>query len=265
MHCIVNGWENHRIVPLAERIGASWSTGFYNSDFSRRTFNPLRLARMAGDIVRTSAGLLRAAWSYEPTHVFLPDYMSVIRNALTPPLRARGLRLVMRLGNAPDAGAYGRLWRWGINPLVDRFVCNSRKYTEQEPLSPTASPGQGALIYNICAVMGRSEALRGRTAVGASASGKSSPTKAWRTARRLAVLAARGYAATLDVVGSIDGWTTPSYRGFRERISPERAARPDLAGRVRFSGGATMFTRSRAGPPCTAVLLAGSCASGFDS
>src|SRR5439155_11135154 len=29
VHCVVNDWENHRIVPLAERIGASWSVGSY--------------------------------------------------------------------------------------------------------------------------------------------------------------------------------------------------------------------------------------------
>ena len=51
----------------------------------------------------------------------------------------------------------------------------------------------------------------------------------------LAVLVARGYAATLDVVGTIDGWTVPSYRGFRERVR-ERAAQPELKGRVRFLG-----------------------------
>ncbi len=29
VHCVLNEWERHRIEPLAESIGASWSTGIY--------------------------------------------------------------------------------------------------------------------------------------------------------------------------------------------------------------------------------------------
>src|SRR5262249_14423552 len=47
VHCIVNSWENHRIVALAEEIGASWSTGYYWYRLDRRTRNPLRWIQMA--------------------------------------------------------------------------------------------------------------------------------------------------------------------------------------------------------------------------
>src|SRR6266851_9757655 len=51
VHCIVNTWENHRIVRLAEEVGASWSTGFYWYTFTRRTVNPIRHAQALWDVV----------------------------------------------------------------------------------------------------------------------------------------------------------------------------------------------------------------------
>ena len=68
-----------------------------------------------------------------PTHVFLPDFQVVLRNVLALLwLRARGVRVVMRLGNAPAPGRFYRLlWRYGIDPFVDCFVCNS-EFTRRE-------------------------------------------------------------------------------------------------------------------------------------
>ena len=50
----------------------------------------------------------------------------------------------------------------------------------------------------------------------------------------IALLRGRGVDATLDVVGDIDGWEAPEYRGHRAALR-DRAARPDLAGAVNFS------------------------------
>src|SRR5439155_12164979 len=41
-HCIVNGWENHRITPLAESAAASWSTGPYWHALTRRHLTPAK-------------------------------------------------------------------------------------------------------------------------------------------------------------------------------------------------------------------------------
>jgi glycosyltransferase involved in cell wall biosynthesis len=51
----------------------------------------------------------------------------------------------------------------------------------------------------------------------------------------VALVASRGIPVTLDVVGDIDGWESPSYAGHRARLR-ERSAAPDLAGRVVFAG-----------------------------
>ena len=239
VHCVVNGWENHRIVPLAERIGASWSTGFDGWGFQRRALSARRLAQMAWDIVFTSAGLLRTAWSCQPTHVLLPDYPSAIRNALALcVLRAWGVSVVMALHNAPDPGRfYRRLWRWAVNPIVDRFVANSQ-YTERELLAHGIPKDKVRYIYNAAPLrVGIARPIAGGLAPGRIVYvGQMIPGKGVaELLDALGLLVARGSAATLDIVGPIDGWTSPSYGDFRGRLL-ERAARTDLAGRVRFLG-----------------------------
>jgi len=128
VHCVVNGWENHRIVPLVERIGASWSIGYYMYGFSRRSVNPLRHAQSVWDIVRTSAGLIRDALRFRPTHVLVPEYSAILRNApALALLRLFGVRIVFRIGNAPERGhVYDLLWRRVLPPFVTTFVPNSR-------------------------------------------------------------------------------------------------------------------------------------------
>ena len=128
VHCIVNDWENHRIVPLAERIGASWSTGFYRSVFTTKSLNPLRHLAALWDVARTSAGLLADAARFRPTHVLVPDHAAVLRNApVLALLRACGVRVVFRMANVPDRGrVHDLLWRRVLPLFVSIFVPNSR-------------------------------------------------------------------------------------------------------------------------------------------
>jgi type III pantothenate kinase len=51
----------------------------------------------------------------------------------------------------------------------------------------------------------------------------------------LALLVGHGYDVRLDVVGRIDGWVPPEHEPYRAALL-DRAARPDLAARVRFLG-----------------------------
>lgn len=133
VHCIVNSWENERIVPLAERIGAGWSTGYYRHQFNRRTRNPLQWARFGWDILRTSAGLLRDARRFRPTHILVPDFGTALRNApALLLLRAAGLPVILRVANHPDQGRfYRRIWGRVLPPLVTRFVANSEFSAER--------------------------------------------------------------------------------------------------------------------------------------
>jgi glycosyltransferase involved in cell wall biosynthesis len=128
VHCIVNGWENHRIVELVERIGASWSTGFYWYPFTSRPRAVRQTLQLVWDSVRTSAGLARDAFRFRPTHVLTPEYSAVLRNApALALLKLLGVKVVFRIANAPERGRIHEvLWRHVLPPFVTRFVPNSR-------------------------------------------------------------------------------------------------------------------------------------------
>ena len=128
VHCIVNSWENHRIVELAERIGATWSTGFYWYSFAGRPRTLLHVLQIVWDTLRTSAGLARVAVRFGPTHVLVPEYAAVLRNApVLAALKLLGVDVVFRIANAPERGRIHEvLWRHVLPPFVTRFVPNSR-------------------------------------------------------------------------------------------------------------------------------------------
>lgn len=127
VHCILNSWENHRIVNLVDSIGGSWSTGYYRYRFDRHTRNPWRILQMLWDVLMTSAGLLRDAFRFRATHVFIPEHASVLRNApALLVLRALGRPVVLRLPNSPDRGRFYRLlWRHVLPRFVSRIAVNS--------------------------------------------------------------------------------------------------------------------------------------------
>lgn len=124
VHCILNSWENHRIQKLVDSIGASWSTGYYWYRFDRHTRNPWKILQMLWDVLMTSAGLLRDAFRFRATHVFIPEHTSVLRNApALLLLRALGKPAIVRLANHPERGRfYSFLWRFVMPPLATSFV-----------------------------------------------------------------------------------------------------------------------------------------------
>jgi glycosyltransferase involved in cell wall biosynthesis len=238
VHCIVNSWENHRIIPMAERIGATWSTGSYHAPLSRHMRNPIRMAGVVLDILKTSAGLMRDVRRFRAAHVLVPEFTTVLRNApALAALRLFGVRVVLRLGSAPDAGPfYRRLWRWVINPVVDLFVCNSR-FTQRELLAHGISPGKTLQIYNAVptreGVVQRSTPRDPRKLIYV---GQVIPEKGVDVLLdAVGVLVGRGHDVSLDVVGDMEGWVSSSYTGYREKLRA-RAADTDLAGRVSFLG-----------------------------
>ena len=149
VHCIVNGWENERIVELAERIGASWSTGFYWYPFTSRPRTALKALQMLWDIVRTSAGLARTAPAFGPTHVLAPEHLAVLRNApALALLRLLGVKVVFRLAMAPERGRVQQvLWRYMLPPFVTRFVPNSR-FSYRRLLEQGVDEGKITLVRN---------------------------------------------------------------------------------------------------------------------
>ena len=237
-HAIVNSWENFRITPLAEASGASWSVGPYWYPLTRRRLTPVAVGKMVLEVLSVSADLLRVSRRIRPTHIFVPDFQAVLRNA--PALfwlRARGVRVVTRLGNAPAPGRFYRLlWRHVIDRFVDCFVTNSG-FTRRELLAHGIPAEKVGTIPNMAARRSTpwsatSPRIPGRVIF----VGQIIPEKGLDLLLdAIGILRARGINATLDVVGDMDGWEAPAYRGHRAMVR-ERARRADLDGAVTFLG-----------------------------
>ena len=127
VHVIVNEWEAHRIEKLAASIGATTSPGYYGYAMERRALAPRRVVGLGWSILKTSAGLLREVRERGATHVFVPHYVTALRNApALVVLRARGVRVVLRAATAPDRGRfYAFLWRWILPALATTIVVQS--------------------------------------------------------------------------------------------------------------------------------------------
>ena len=237
-HVIVNSWENFRITPLAEASGASWSLGPYWYPLRRRNLTPVSVFKMLTEICFVSVNLLRVSRRIHPTHVLLPDFEVALRNlpALAW-LRARGVRIIARLGTAPPPGRFYRhLWQRVINPVVDQYVANS-DFTRRE-LMALGIPGEKI------ETIGNTSPRRQRPAASVGARipgrvifvGQIIPEKGLDLLlEAIALLRGRGLDATLDVVGAIDAWEPPEYEGHHAALR-ERASRTDLAGAVTFLG-----------------------------
>ena len=242
VHCIVNSWENHRIVPLADGIGASWSIGSYTSAFSRHTLNPVRQAQSFWDILRTSAGLLRDASRFRATHVLVPEHSTVLRNApALALLRLAGVHVVFRVAVAPERGRFYRgFWRHLVAPLVTRFVANSQ-FSKTRLLEVSIPARKITLIQNT--VSRRSEAstadndivtlARSRRTL--LAVGQIAPFKGTHLVVEAAVrLMEKDDDLQLLIVGEVPTWPADlvAYaRGLEDRVTAA-----GLSGRIRFVG-----------------------------
>ena len=237
VHCIVNSWENHRITALADAVGATWSAGPYWYSLSRR-WTPVAIARMIREIARVSGDLFVEARAFRPTHVLLPDFKAVLRNAPALAwLRLRGVKVILRLGNPPDTGWFYRMvWRCGVAPFVDRLVCNSQ-FTHDALAALGVAPSRVLTIPNTApARTTASHATVDRIPGRVVYVGQLIPVKGVDLLlEAVAILRHRGSAVTLDVIGALDGWESPSERGYRRGLL-DRASAPDLKDAVAFLG-----------------------------
>jgi glycosyltransferase involved in cell wall biosynthesis len=236
VHCVVNRWQSSRLVDMADEMGASWSTGYYWYELRRRATFRGRL-RAAWDVARTSLDLLRDARRFRPTHVLAPEFNAVLRSAPALwVLRRLGVRVILRLGNAPEPGAfYEFLWSRVIDRCVDQYVPNS-KFIEHELLAHGISARKSRVVYNTVPQRAHEwqpqQPIPGRIIF----VGQVIPPKGLDLLlNAVGQLRARGFDLSLDVVGDIEGWEAPEYAGYRSLIR-ERAVASDLAGIVRFLG-----------------------------
>lgn len=245
VHCIVNtsaNWdrpqEKHLISAMAEQIGATWSTGYYWYRLTRQARNPIKLLQISWDIAMTSFGLLRDAKQFHPTHVLIPDFLTVLRNwpALAI-LRLLGIRIIIHVHNPPPAERfYAQIWRLGVHPVVDKFVCCSQ-HVQQQLWKLGLPKNKTSVVYNTAPSRLRLESNNAvRNLNKLIFVGQLIPEKGLDLLfDAMAMLVRRGYDVSLDVVGDVEGWAPEDIRFYREGLKA-RAAVADLTGRIQFLG-----------------------------
>ncbi len=242
VQCIVNRWENHRIVALAEEISAGWSTGHYATTFDRHTRRPRQWAAYGWDIARTSWGLLRDARRFGATHVLVPSFDTALRNAPgLMLLRALGRPVVLRVANHPGPGRFHRaIWARVLPPLVTRFVANS-DFGAERALAAGVPRAKVATIRNAVArrmVATDADAdvialARGRRTV--LCVGQIAPFKGTHLAVEATLaLLARGDDVHAIIVGRAPQWP-PDLVGYLDRLR-KRVEAAGAGERIHFVG-----------------------------
>jgi glycosyltransferase involved in cell wall biosynthesis len=171
-----------------------------------------------------------------PTHILAPDFLIPVRHA--PAfllLRMLGCRIILRVGMAPETGrAFARLWKSIVSPLVDRVVCNS-DFIAREVLACGVDAAKVGLIRNTVARRS-ARAVADRDLQKIIYVGQIIPGKGVDLLiEALGQLRRANIAATLDIVGDMDGWESPTYAGYRDSIRA-LAEQEDVRGAVQFLG-----------------------------
>lgn len=236
--CVVNDWENQRIVSLAAEIGAGFTPGPYHEPLRRHDPKLSGLLRMSAAIVRCSLRFLVISARFKPTHILVPEIFSLTMNG--PALlflRLFGVRVVYQMHDAPPPlPFYHRFWKSIGSRLVDRFVCVSNFVAEELRLSG-APLAKISRVYNTIptrpAATGPTESRDYRRIIYV---GQFLPTKGLDVlVDAVALLVARGFDARLTVIGNAFDWIAETYESYRARLF-ERAGENDLAGRIEFLG-----------------------------
>ena len=236
VQCQVNAWDSARIVRLAEHTGVAWSIGYHWRGVRWPRFALRHAVMQVWEILRSSASLLRLAARVRPTHILAPDFLIPIRHAPAfLVLRMLGCRIILRVGMAPEAGRrFARLWKVLVAPLVDRVVCNSEFITHLV-LACGVDEAKVGLIRNTVALRS-TRGVADRDLQKIIYVGQIIPDKGVDLLiEALGQLRRARRAATLDVVGDMDGWESPTYAGYRISLR-ELAEQEDVRGAVRFLG-----------------------------
>ena len=122
-------WGDNQVAPYLARLGLRSTPLTYAYHF-RRGMSLRDVMRNVGRVLTGSWAFWRIARAYRPTHIHVanPHYALCV----LPALWALRVPVVYRLGDEPSLHhvVYRVLWKWGLIPLVWRFVCISRYVAE---------------------------------------------------------------------------------------------------------------------------------------
>ena len=237
VHVLVNGWSSRPIAELAERIGATWQVGHYDAPLDGVFRRPLRMLRALGDVFASSQQVLRLVMSRRVTHVLAADFRAVLLHAPALALcRVLKVPVILRSGVAPTPTTmHGRLWRWGIGPVVSRHVSNS-VFIANELRAVGMRSDRVTTISNVPPHREESSQPQGRVPGRIAYVGQIIPEKGvLELLDAVGLLINAGHDVSVDIAGDMEGWSTGTVQAYRTTLR-RRAAEPDLAGRVRFRG-----------------------------
>lgn len=140
------GYGHEVIQPALDKLGLRWTVATYAGLLSRG----MSLREWGQRIREVLAGWRefgRAARAYRPTHVHVCNEGHFLN--LLPVVRALGVPVVFRLGDAPrqHRGLFRFLWRRAIIPSVSQFVCVS-EFIRQRLLEAGAPAEKVRVIYS---------------------------------------------------------------------------------------------------------------------
>ena len=139
-------YGHEAVQPALDGLGLAWTTGAYPRLISRG-MGPRAWASRVREVAAANVDFWRAGRRFRPTHVHVCNESDFV--LLLPAVRALGVPVVFRLGDAPrqHRPLFQRVWRQVILPNVDQFVCIS-KHVRGELAAAGADPDRARVIYN---------------------------------------------------------------------------------------------------------------------
>jgi glycosyltransferase involved in cell wall biosynthesis len=139
-------WGHHHIQPLLDRLGLRWTTLAFPYHF-RKGIGLRDWAKNLRRLTSASWAFWKTMRRYRPTHVHLANPHYAL--SALPALFVTRTPAIYRLGDEPPQHhvLYRLLWRWGIVPRVETFVCVS-EYVREKAVGAGVPPEKTRVIYS---------------------------------------------------------------------------------------------------------------------
>ena len=139
-------WGGNQVAPYLSRLGLRSTPLAYAYHF-RRGMGLRDVVRNVGRVLKGSRAFWKIARAYRPTHIHIanPHYALCV----LPALWLLRVPVVYRLGDEPTLhhAVYRVLWRWGLVPLVWRFVCIS-EFVARSAIASGAPPSKVRVVLS---------------------------------------------------------------------------------------------------------------------
>ena len=139
-------WGHRHLQPLLDRLGLQWTTLRYPRHFTKRLSQRGWIGNIK-QLLSASRAFGKLIHEYRPTHIHVanPHYFL----GVLPALLMTRTPVVYRMGDEPPRHhvLYRWLWRWGIVPRVQAFVCVS-EYVREKAIAAGTPAHKTRVIYS---------------------------------------------------------------------------------------------------------------------